>query len=202
MTGGANTRQREAGAARPGRLIAVVGPSGVGKDSLLALARHALGDQLHFVRRTITRPVSGDAEDHVPATPAEFAAREAAGGFCFSWRAHGLCYGLPASLRDHLAAGLPAVVNGSRKVLPQMAVSFPNLAIVSITADSQVIAARLVARGREDADEVAARLARSAPVPAVAPVRVIDNSGALDAAAAEFVAALRAFSRPASLSCD
>ena len=40
---------------------------------------------------------------------------------------------------------------------------------------------------------MAARLARSAPVPAVAPVRVIDNSGALDVAAAEFIAALRAF---------
>ncbi|WP_051242633.1 phosphonate metabolism protein/1,5-bisphosphokinase (PRPP-forming) PhnN [Stappia stellulata] len=190
-----DTPEEASGATRPGRLIAVVGPSGVGKDSLLALARRELGAELCFVQRTITRPAAGDAEDHVPATDAEFAAREAAGGFCFCWRAHDLCYGLPASLRDHLAAGLPAVVNGSRKVLPQMAACFPGLAIVSITADPQVIAARLVARGREDAAQVAARLARSAPVPAVAPIRVVDNSGALEVAAADFVAALRDLAR-------
>jgi phosphonate metabolism protein PhnN/1,5-bisphosphokinase (PRPP-forming) len=192
---------RENGAAKAspqGRLIAVVGPSGVGKDSLLALARRELDGELHFVRRTITRPPAADAEDHLAASDADFAACEAAGGFCFSWRAHGLSYGLPAALDDHLAAGRPAVVNGSRKVLPQMAARFPGLAIVSVTADPQVIAARLLARGREDADEVAARLARSAPVPAVAPVRVIDNSGALETAAAEFIAALRAFAGQAS----
>ncbi|SDU30869.1 phosphonate metabolism protein/1,5-bisphosphokinase (PRPP-forming) PhnN [Stappia sp. ES.058] len=191
----ANPAGGATGASRPGRLIVVVGPSGVGKDSLLARARSELGDRLHFVRRTITRPVAEDAEDHVSVTCAEFAAREAAGGFCFSWRAHGLCYGLPASLNDHLAAGLPAVVNGSRKVLPQMAACFPGLAIVSITADPQVIAARLVARGRESASQVAERLARSAPVPAVAPIQVIDNSGELESVAHDFVAVLQALSR-------
>ena len=68
--------------------------------------------------------------------------------------------------------------------------------IIVVTADPEVRAARLAGRGRESADEVAARLAREgAEVPAgLAPVLVVDNSGALEPAALAFVAALRDFS--------
>ncbi|MBL6430371.1 MAG: hypothetical protein HPM95_00625 [Alphaproteobacteria bacterium] len=78
------------------------------------------------MRRTITRPVAADAEDHLAASDADFAACEAAGALLFLG-AHGLSYGLPAALDGHLSAGRPAVVNRSRKVLPQMAGRFPGL---------------------------------------------------------------------------
>lgn len=176
-----------------GRLIAVVGPSGVGKDSLLALAREAFADrpELLFVRRAITRPATGDAEAHLPMSVAEFDRAEAEGAFAFCWRAHGLGYGLPASLDGHLRAGHPAVVNGSRKVLAAMAERFPRLAVVSITARPEVLARRLSARGRESAEEIADRIARaSEPLP-FEPAVVIDNSGTLADAGRQMVAAIR-----------
>lgn len=175
-----------------GRLIAVVGPSGVGKDSLLAAARRAFAGhpELLFVRRTITRPAGEDAEAHEPMTAAAFAEAESAGAFCFTWQAHGLCYGLPATLAAHLDAGRPAIVNGSRKVLAEMARRFPGLAVIVVTARPEVIARRLAARGRESEGEIAARLSRTAEVDPVAPIVAVDNSGALQDGAAAFVAAV------------
>ena len=64
-----------AGTARigPGRLVLVVGPSGAGKDTLLAHARAACRDDpdIVFPRRVITRPSSA-AEDHDTLSDAAF----------------------------------------------------------------------------------------------------------------------------------
>ncbi|MBC2860730.1 phosphonate metabolism protein/1,5-bisphosphokinase (PRPP-forming) PhnN [Stappia sp. 28M-7] len=182
-----------------GPLIAVVGPSGVGKDTLLSRARAALSDRpdVLFVRRSITRPASVDAEEHVPITAEAFDEAERAGTFAYCWRAHGLGYGLPASLSDHLARGHPAVINGSRKALAGMKERFPTFAVIQITAAPEVLAARLAARGRESADEIAARIARAKEQLPVAPACTIDNSGELDEAAEALVAAILELADPA-----
>ena len=69
--------EREQGAALPirnGAFVAVVGPSGAGKDTLIAHARAALADepQVEFVRRVITRLADGETEDHDTLTDAAF----------------------------------------------------------------------------------------------------------------------------------
>ena len=61
-------------------LVAVVGPSGAGKDSLLA-ALKARAPGVHVVRRHITRPAGAGGEPHVPQTHESFAACLAAGGY-------------------------------------------------------------------------------------------------------------------------
>ena len=72
-----------------GRLFALVGPSGAGKDTLLAAASAARPD-LVIVQRVITRPESAGGEPFEGVTPAEFARRNAAGLFALHWQAHGL----------------------------------------------------------------------------------------------------------------
>jgi ribose 1,5-bisphosphokinase PhnN len=58
-----------------------------------------------------------------------------------------------------------------------------------------VLAARLAARGREAPAGIAARLARDIALPDSVAVGTIMNDGALDAAVARFVAAIRRSAR-------
>lgn len=180
----------------PGALVAIVGPSGAGKDTLMNAARVALAgdDRFLFVRRVITRPAEAGGEDHEPATPETFARRAAAGDFMLSWQAHGLDYAIPARLRADIADGRVAIVNLSRQVIGAAEAAFPSVAVVEITAPIAVLAHRLAARGRESEAEIAGRLSREAPLMAKrAPVHRLINDRELAAVADEFVALLRSF---------
>lgn len=148
-----------------GTLYLVVGPSGVGKDTLLDGARAQLSGDARFVfaRRVITRAADAGGEDHEAVTPDEFARRKAASGFLLTWSAHGLDYGLPAALSDALAEGRTVVANGSRATIAELAQRVPDLKVVEITAPPEAVAARLRARGREDEAQVAERISRTVP---------------------------------------
>jgi phosphonate metabolism protein PhnN/1,5-bisphosphokinase (PRPP-forming) len=173
-------------------LIGVVGPSGAGKDTLLAGARAVLAEdpRIRFLRRAITRPAEAGGEDHLPMTRDAFLAAREAGAFALWWEAHGLLYGITAEVADHVRAGV-AVANLSRAVLEDAAARFP-LTVLEITAPAEVLAARLAARGREDAADVAQRLARRVALPAGLALRRVVNDGTVEEGVAQIVAALRA----------
>lgn len=175
-----------------GTIFVVVGPSGVGKDSVLDHARLRLSDDPHilFVTRVVTR-IPNDGEDHASMTEAEFAAAAAAGAFAVVWSAHGLSYGVPAGVLDHLAAGGVAVCNGSRAALPAIRAAFPDVVVVQITAHPEIVAARLHGRGREDAEAIALRIARSRQLEGGSADVEIDNSGELAVAGDALVGLVR-----------
>ncbi|MEM6971422.1 MAG: phosphonate metabolism protein/1,5-bisphosphokinase (PRPP-forming) PhnN [Pseudomonadota bacterium] len=163
---------------RGGRLILVVGPSGAGKDTLLEGARSAMAlpGGPGFARRVVTRPADAGGEAHEPASDAAFDALIAEGAMFVHWRAHGLGYGARADLRARLAAGEDIVLNGSRAAVPSILARWARTGVVSITAPAEIMAARLAARGREDAEAVALRRARVvAPLPRGIPVIEIAN---------------------------
>ena len=172
-----------------GRLIAVVGPSGAGKDSLIrgiVAARPAI----LWVRRAVTRPPD-PTEPFESVSEAEFERRRAAGAFCFAWEAHGLGYGVPRETLGAVRGGAVTIANLSRTVLAQAAEVAP-LTVLSVTASPAVLAARLAGRGREDANEIAARLARAAALPEGLDVAQISNDGTLRDAVDRALAALDA----------
>ncbi|MBI1416457.1 MAG: phosphonate metabolism protein/1,5-bisphosphokinase (PRPP-forming) PhnN [Limimaricola sp.] len=173
-----------------GRLIAVVGPSGVGKDSVMAgLAAARPG--LRVVRRAITRPAEAGGEDHEPVTLDEFARARDAGAYALSWGAHDLFYGIPADVDADLAAGHDVLANLSRGALSAAAARFAGLFVLGLTARPETLAARLAARGREDAGQIARRLDRQVPPPpAGVPGAVISNDGPLETTVAVALAAL------------
>lgn len=182
-----------------GVMIAVVGPSGAGKDSLINRARAHYRDdpRIGFVQRVITRPADGATEDHIPATEESFAALERAGRFAVTWDAHGLRYGIPAETLDEIAAGRVLIANGSRAALEHFRAAYPELAVLEITARPEVIASRLAQRGRESAGEIKKRISRDTGDwrPDCPHVR-IDNSGSLEDAAERLYAALETFAAP------
>jgi ribose 1,5-bisphosphokinase len=102
------------------RLVAVVGPSGAGKDTLMAMARRACPG-IRAVSRVITRPAEAGGEDFEAVTEAEFVRRIDQGDFALHWRTHGQGYGIPAQL-----AGPGMVLfNASRSVLAEALARFP-----------------------------------------------------------------------------
>ncbi len=70
------------------RLIYLMGPSGAGKDSLLAALR-ADADRAPLVaHRYITRPADAGCENHIALSEPEFLRRRAKGLFALDWQAH------------------------------------------------------------------------------------------------------------------
>ena len=170
-----------------GVLVLVVGPSGAGKDALLAAGRvaYAANARFRFVRRVITRPADAGGETHEAVTEAAFAARD----FALSWQAHGLAYGIPTDIAADLAAGRVVVANVSRAVIAEAARRFP-VHVIAVTAPPDILAARLAARGREDAADAARRLARTVTLPTAVPVETVANDVSLAEGVARFLAAL------------
>ena len=162
----------------PGAFVAVVGASGAGKDALLSYARDRADAFARFPRRAITRP-PGPGEDHDPVTEDQFATARSRGAFAVYWRAHGLCYGLPASVDAEVRDGLVVVANVSRSVIDELDARYRRLVVVHVTVPEEVRAQRLRARRREQEHGIGQRLARADPAPGHRVDAVIQNDGSL-----------------------
>jgi ribose 1,5-bisphosphokinase len=175
------------------RLVLVIGPSGAGKDSVLEglRANWQFAQPARFARRTITRPVKPEDEQHEAVDDAHFERLLVAQAFAMHWQANGLSYGIRRSELEPLDAGHWLFVNGSRAYLPQVLQVWPQATVVHIGASRDVLAQRLAQRGRETGDAVAKRLSRDVALNFPAHVVSIDNNGSLDSALGALQHALR-----------
>ncbi|MFO7858801.1 MAG: phosphonate metabolism protein/1,5-bisphosphokinase (PRPP-forming) PhnN [Ectothiorhodospiraceae bacterium] len=176
-----------------GTLYYLIGPSGAGKDSLLAaLPRHLEPDApVAIARRAITRPADATGEDHLPLDREAFRERQAQGAFALSWESHGCLYGIGIEVDQWLARGTRVLVNGSRGALERAQDHWGKaLTPVVVRVDADVLAQRLQRRGREDGHAIHQRLdrARALGEPAHPRRLIIDNNGPLDQAAARLAA--------------
>ncbi|MEL6551409.1 MAG: phosphonate metabolism protein/1,5-bisphosphokinase (PRPP-forming) PhnN [Pseudomonadota bacterium] len=173
-----------------GRVIAVVGPSGVGKDTVMQ-GLHAALPKSHLVRRVITRTAGAVGEDFDAVTQREFDALVQNDAFSVHWRAHGLSYGIPKTIKAELDQGKDCLVNFSRGALTEAAREFPDLVVLNVTAAPETIATRLTARDRETADEIAQRIAVSQKdLPPGLDVRYLSNDGPISETIARAIALL------------
>lgn len=164
----------------PGAFVAVVGPSGAGKDTLLRGAQEALADAtlFHFPRRLVTRQVDSSLEDHDTIQLADFEKGRARGEFALHWRAHGLGYAVPVSVDREIGAGAIVICNVSRSVLAGAIEKYSHVVVAHVTAPVSVLADRLAARGRESRADIESRLNRAQyDLPVTAEIVRIDNIG-------------------------
>lgn len=166
----------------PALIVYLIGPSGVGKDSLQHwLLRHWTGPgRLCIAPRTITRPTT-DTDVHEALTQDAFIAARQAGAFALDWAANGFYYGIRHQALTQAAADDVVLVNGSRAYVPHALARLPYLAILSLTASHDTLYQRLRERGRETEADIAARAARTFKIELPFGVRVqhLSNEGRL-----------------------
>lgn len=164
---------------RAGSWVFVCGPSGSGKDSVIAYAQRALVGRADvvFTRRLVTRPTQ-TGSDHDPVTQADFAELLQSDGLRWHWQAHGFSYGIASQYGDAVSAGRLVVVNGSREHVHNLPAS-QQVRVVHITADPGALAQRLLQRGRDSAEAMALRLERNAVFDGMSADCVIVNNGEL-----------------------
>ena len=181
-----------------GRLIYLVGASGVGKDSVLARMRALLqpADRIIVAHRYITRIAHADGENHVALSTAEFLQRRDAGCFALHWQSHGLHYGIGREIELWLSLGMRVLVNGSRAHVVKLAQDYPKAEIVEITASEPIIRQRLRARGRESEAAIEVRLQRNRALSDCPAALRIPNEGRLDDAAEALLAWARRAPQP------
>ncbi len=176
---------------RQGLLIAVVGASGVGKDSVISGIQEAI-PTLYVVRRVITRDPELGAEVFDAVSVPEFHDLVQDGAFVVHWEAHGLHYGIPLSVKYQLNKGTDCLVNLSRDALVETNKIFPGLLVLNITAQPETLAQRLAARGRETEDDISSRLKRAdKPLPLGLDVVHLSNDGPLSQTVARATALLQ-----------
>jgi ribose 1,5-bisphosphokinase len=173
----------------PGRLVLVVGPSGAGKDTLIARARAACRDDatVVFPRRIVTRPASAFEDNEVMSQQA-FDQAAARGAFAFWWGAHGHNYGIPLSVDFDIEASRTVVCNVSRTVVGAVRARYAHVVAVLITAPREVLAARLAARDRSSDGSIEQRVGRSEiEARGFRPDVIINNVGEPDVGARKLV---------------
>ena len=145
-------------------VVYMVGPSGVGKDSLLNWLRHHVSQlpyrpDFYFAQRTITRGHENSNEAHEAVGFDDFAKLAASGAFALNWQAHGLQYGVR---HGQLAPGKGwVIVNGSREYTERARARVPGLVVLHVSAPEAALRARLAGRGREDPEQLEARILRA-----------------------------------------
>lgn len=184
---------------RTGAFFFVVGPSGVGKDTLIdgARAAFAADPTWVFATRTITRPADAGGERHDAMTEDGFAAAEREGAFLITWSAHGHRYGLRSALLDDLRAGRSVIANGSRASIAELAARVPRLVVVAVSARRESLGGRIAGRGREQGEAIQARLDRRVDLELPPGVERVDvaNDGTIDEGITHFLAAVTAANR-------
>jgi ribose 1,5-bisphosphokinase len=145
-----------------------------------------------FAHRYITRPANICGENHIALSQEEFEARRTLGLFSMHWQSHCYSYGIGIEIDCWLSRGMNVVVNGSREYLNNARQKYSGLLPVHIIVSSDVLRARLLARGRESRAEVDARIARHLQFIGQAPDDCIEihNNDSLTEAGEQFVRAI------------
>ncbi|HKC26379.1 MAG TPA: guanylate kinase [Jatrophihabitans sp.] len=147
------------------RLSVLSGPSGVGKRTVITALRRIHPDIWVSVSCTTRPPRPGEVEgiDYYFVDRDRFAKMVEAGDLLEHAEFAGNLYGTPRQpVLDHLAAGIPTLLEIELEGARQVRRSMPDARFVFLAPPSlDVLMQRLLGRGTETADALAARLAQA-----------------------------------------
>jgi guanylate kinase len=195
------TRPATVAGARGARLVIVSGPSGVGKDTVIAaLRRRPIGATYHYVVTCTTRPPRAYETDGVHyrfLSSAEFAALREAGELLEANEVHGHWYGTPRSdVRTALQDGRDVILKIDVQGAAVVKAAVDEAVLIFLVPPSlEDLFGRLKSRATETADELDVRqrnaaleLARQSDYDHV----VVNETGQVDHVAARVEAIIEA----------
>lgn len=168
------------------KIVLIVGPSGVGKDSLLKHAKKSLNNEVNFVNRYITRkPDLNESNFYVDDYAFEILKHNSF--FISSWKAHNNFYGIAKS---SIETGLN-IISISRSKIKDFENTSNNVFTINITVPKEILQKRLENRGRETKSEIKERLNRSYEKIDATNLIEFDNTKPLEQSSEEFIKLLR-----------
>src|ERR671916_267589 len=145
------------------KVFVITGPSGVGKGTLIRTLLERVGELELSVSATTRRPRPGETEGvaYHFLSEDEFERRARGGDFVEHARYSGRRYGtLRSELGHRLAGGRPVVLGPEDQGARQIREAMPEAVQIFIAPPSEeALRTRLVGRGTDDPEQVAARLA-------------------------------------------
>lgn len=192
--------------------MAIVGPSGAGKDTIMNAVHEVLKNnpEFLFVRRIITRKAGINSfndhdetsqnignEDNIGVSLEKFFELSQKASFSLQWFAHGIHYGLPMGIVDEVHKGKIVIANVSRAELGHAKELFGKVYVIEINAPIGILKERLLGRKREKITDIEERLKRAnipIQLPEGSKYCYIDNSGNVKSAVDKMLSILQSLS--------
>ena len=192
--------------------MAIVGPSGAGKDTIMNAVHEVLKNnpEFLFVRRIITRKAGTNSfndhdetsqnlgnEDNIGVSLEKFFELSQKASFSLQWFAHGIHYGLPMGIVDEVHKGKIVIANVSRAELEHAKELFGKVYVIEINAPIGILKERLLGRKREKITDIEERLKRAnipIQLPEGSKYCYIDNSGNINSAVDKMLSILQSLS--------
>lgn len=192
--------------------MAIVGPSGAGKDTIMNAVHEVLKNnpEFLFVRRIITRKAGINSfndhdetsqnignEDNIGVSLEKFFELSQKASFSLQWFAHGIHYGLPMGIVDEVHKGKIVIANVSRAELEHAKELFGKVYVIEINAPIEILKERLLGRKREKITDIEERLKRAnipIQLPEGSKYCYIDNSGNVKSAVDKMLSILQSIS--------